>query len=185
MIEIATDAGLPRPGPDRLVLYVLGPGFGESQIVAFPDGRWMVVDGCVRAGLNRAGLNLPLSLLEHLGCRAVDLLVVTHPDLDHIRGVPQLIERFPPERVWMYPAARSLRNLIVRWTERAPAGRRHKLAALRDLHVNMGPRVRSTLPRGISTARGATVVRSPCSRLSTRGGASCPTRRASPSCAPV
>jgi beta-lactamase superfamily II metal-dependent hydrolase len=132
MIEIATDADLPRPEPDRLVLYVLGPGFGESQVIAFPDGRWMVVDGCVRAGLN-----LPLALLEHLGCRTVDLLVVTHPDLDHIRGVPQLIERFPPERVWLYPAARSLRNLIIRWAERVPAERRRKLAALRDLHLKV------------------------------------------------
>lgn len=129
MIEIATGTDLPRPGPDRLVLYLLGPGFGESQVIAFPDGRWMVVDGCTRAGLN-----LPLKLLEHLSCREVDLLVVTHPDLDHIRGLPALIDRFPPKLVWTYPAAMSLRNWIIRWTQHAPPGRRAKLEALRELH---------------------------------------------------
>lgn len=128
MIEVASSAELPHPGPDRLVLYVMGPGFGESQVVAFPDGRWMVVDGCTRAGLN-----LPLALLHTLGCPGIDLLVITHPDLDHIRGVPELIERFSPKLVWTYPAAASLRNNIIRWTRNAPKERRPKLEALRDL----------------------------------------------------
>lgn len=128
MIELESSVELPRPGPGKLVLYVMGPGFGESQVVAFPDGRWMVVDGCTRAGLN-----LPLMLLRTLGCPGIDLLVITHPDLDHIRGVPELIEQFSPKRVWMYPAAASLRNNIIRWTRNAPKERRPKLEALRDL----------------------------------------------------
>lgn len=129
MIELSTSAELPRPRPEQLVLYVLGPGFGESQVVAFPDGRWMVVDGCVRGGLN-----LTHALLDHLGCPGIDLLVITHPDLDHICGIPEIIQRFSPKRVWMYPAAKSLRNQIIRWTDHAPPELRKKLTALRDLH---------------------------------------------------
>ena len=42
-------AGLPGPQQDKLTLYIFGPGFGESQVAALPDGRWLVVDrqaGC-------------------------------------------------------------------------------------------------------------------------------------------
>jgi hypothetical protein len=132
MIRVEMCTALPRPGPDRLVLYLLGPGFGESQVVAFPDGRWMVVDGCVRGRIN-----MPLALLDHLGCTKVDLLAITHPDLDHIRGVPELIERFSPGLVWVYPGGRSLRNLLIRWTEGPPRAQNRRLVDLRKLHERL------------------------------------------------
>ncbi|WP_437916373.1 MBL fold metallo-hydrolase [Sorangium sp. So ce302] len=128
MISAESGADLPRPGSDRLVLYLLGPGFGESQVIAFPDGRWMVVDGCVRAGLN-----LPLALLRHLGCKErIDLLVITHPDLDHIRGIPDLVRAFPPAMIWQYPAWASLRDHLARWSRKGEAGKRE--GRLQQLH---------------------------------------------------
>ena len=54
------DADLPRPSAGRLYIYLLGPGVGESQVVVFPDGRVMVIDGqtmpdaVVRLHLGRA-----------------------------------------------------------------------------------------------------------------------------------
>jgi mRNA degradation ribonuclease J1/J2 len=129
LIELMTHADVPRPGSDRLVLYLLGPGFGESQIVAFPDGKWMVVDCGVRTRSNWSA-----RLLRHLGCQKIDLLVITHPDIDHIRGIPELIKQFSVERVWRYPSGRSLRDLLARWTEQETSKRKRRLAEVRDLH---------------------------------------------------
>lgn len=79
-------------------IYVLGPGVGESVVVRMPDGRTVVVDCCVDDGTN-----LPAALLDDLGVDHIDLLVLTHPDLDHVRGMADLVRRFRPARVWRYP----------------------------------------------------------------------------------
>jgi hypothetical protein len=101
-------AGLPAPVPGSLTLYVFGPGFGESQVVALPDGKWMVVDSC-----RHSGVNLPLELLRHLDVTAIDLLALTHPDLDHYRGLSELIASLPVRRLWRYPGFGTARDILV------------------------------------------------------------------------
>lgn len=114
-----TFEGLPAPGSGRLVLYTMGPGFGESQAVAFPDGRWLVVDSC-----RQHNVCLPKRLLEHFGATQVDLLVVTHPDLDHISGLDTLISSTDVQRAWRFPKAGQLRGLVARWSKQTPRNAR-------------------------------------------------------------
>jgi len=99
-----------------LDLYLLGPGVGESVVLVMPDKRVVVVDCCTRDGTN-----LPADLLHALGINKIDLLVVTHPDLDHIRGIEELVEKFTPGRVWRYPFGllRELLGSMGRLTTRA------------------------------------------------------------------
>lgn len=118
--EVAPKSLLPHPQEGDLTIYLLGPGFGESQVVVFPDGKVGVVDCCV--GEN--SLCLPSVVLDHIGKEEVDLLVVTHPDLDHIRGIATLIKEHPPRRVWRYPFAGNLRDLAAWWVRQDPADQR-------------------------------------------------------------
>lgn len=110
-----TAAPLPLPGVDELIVYLVGPGFGESQVVLLPGGLCIVVDSCMEGDEN-----LTLSLLKRLGVGRVDLLVVTHPDLDHIRGLPELINESRPRRVWRYPSG-TLRDLVAYWCRQDPS----------------------------------------------------------------
>jgi hypothetical protein len=96
-----------------LTVYLLGPGVGESAVLLMPDGRVVVVDSC-----ERAGTNWPALLLTRLGIEKIDLLVVTHPDLDHVKGLVELLEAFRPERVWRYPLA-LLREVLATLTRGA------------------------------------------------------------------
>jgi beta-lactamase superfamily II metal-dependent hydrolase len=82
-----------------LSLYLLGPGVGESIVLVMPDDRVVVVDSC-----ERAGTNIPARLLTELQIKQIDLLIVTHPDLDHVKGLTELLA-FSPARVWRYPFA--------------------------------------------------------------------------------
>jgi len=107
------------PAAGDLVLYTIGPGFGESQVVLLPDGRTLVVDVCVHNGCN-----LTVALLRALGRTKVDLLVVTHSDLDHIRGLPGLVSAFRPDRAWQFPGAGDLRALMAKWLRKQPGDRR-------------------------------------------------------------
>lgn len=103
---------------DAMTIYVIGPGYGESQVVVFPSGRCLVVDCCVSGGQN-----LTLQLLRTLRVRAVDLLVVTHPDLDHIRSLRTLVDAFRPVEAWRYPFG-LLRELVSHWCRLNPEDRR-------------------------------------------------------------
>jgi len=131
---------LPRPNPDEAVVYLLGPGVGESIVLALPDGRFVVIDVC-----RHSQTNLPLALLDHLGATTLELMVVTHPDLDHVRGVAEIINKKPPEELWRYPLEASIRDFLADW-----AGRRRLKSVEADLRA-MGAYLRS--PKGdVSTA---------------------------------
>lgn len=103
---------LPHRSGAEAMLYLLGPGVGESVVLALPDERFVVVDVC-----KQGTTNLPLSLLEHLGAPKLDLLVVTHPDLDHVRGLEEILQKRPPTELWRYPMEADVRAVISRWTK--------------------------------------------------------------------
>ena len=57
---------------DRLTLYLLGPGVGESVVAIMPDGRVIVVDSCVDGGVNlpaRVVHRPPIHWLNSLSAR--------------------------------------------------------------------------------------------------------------------
>jgi beta-lactamase superfamily II metal-dependent hydrolase len=77
------------PDRDEVEVSVFGGGYGEALCVHV-DGDWFLVDSCVNPETDApAGL----SYLETLGVdpAAVRLIVVTHWDDDHIKGVAQLV----------------------------------------------------------------------------------------------
>ena len=82
------------PAPDEVEVTVIGPGHGESVVVHLGSGEWMVVDSCVEteADSRRA---VPIKYLRALGVKvetAVRLIVATHWDDDHVRGIAEVVE---------------------------------------------------------------------------------------------
>ena len=79
------------PADDELEVSVFGPGFGESICVHAGDGEWYVVDSCMDAyGESPASL----TYLRGLNARpdeCVRLVVITHWDDDHIRGIAEVV----------------------------------------------------------------------------------------------
>ena len=140
-----------RAGWNGLSLYVLGPGVGECQVLLLPDGKVVVVDACMRDDRN-----LGVELLRALGVAGVDLFVVTHPDQDHVRGAAELLDAFPPGRVWMYPEHASLRTVLVRAKRHAAALKIPVTNALRDLthFAEALDRYHETAPRRVEAIRG-------------------------------
>jgi len=113
-------AGLPKQMSEHLVVYLFGPGVGESQVIAFPDKTCIVVDSC----LDENQRSYPSRLLDYLDKPKIALLVVTHPHVDHISGMGELVRKHRPERVWRYPGAASLRDLLTRVLSKDPSNTR-------------------------------------------------------------
>lgn len=63
---------------------------GDSTILISPDGKVMLLD----AGHPGAG-HLVVQALKDLGIEKIDYLVASHPHIDHIGGIPEVMEAFP------------------------------------------------------------------------------------------
>jgi competence protein ComEC len=86
-----------REGPPRLTFLAVGQG---DAIVWQDSGVTVMVDAGprTREGFD-AGERIVLPKLRKMGVRRLDLLLITHPDLDHIGGLPALAKRFPDAKV--------------------------------------------------------------------------------------
>lgn len=113
--ELDLFAGIPSPAHGYLIVYVFGPGVGECQVISLPDGKWMVVD-CCKLG----DVTLPLALLRHFGVSAIDLLVVTHPDRDHYRGLDELIGGVCVKHLWRYRGFQTRREALAELCAQQP-----------------------------------------------------------------
>ncbi len=81
------------PADDELEVTLLGPGRGESVVVHYGDGAWIVVDSCVRPD----GRPAVLAYLDSIGVlpTAVTHLVASHWHDDHIRGLGDVVAACP------------------------------------------------------------------------------------------
>ena len=75
----------PHLAADRLYLFVIGPGFGESIVIRVPPDQWVVVDSC-KPGERAAALEV----LGRYGgeCRCA---VLTHHHQDHYPGFSEVL----------------------------------------------------------------------------------------------
>ncbi len=82
--------------PDgKLHVYFLDVGQGDAILIQAPDGRQILVDGgpSPTALLNELGAVLPF------WDRSLDLVVLTHPDGDHITGLIPALDRYRVARI--------------------------------------------------------------------------------------
>jgi hypothetical protein len=79
-----------KMSPIEVVL--IGPGYGESILLNLGDGRWVVIDSCVRRGARNS------AALEYLADRGVHvqedviLVIASHWHDDHVRGLAELVK---------------------------------------------------------------------------------------------
>ncbi len=85
-----------RQMPPLRVVF-LDVGQGDSCVIQTPKGQVMVVDTGNRSltGQDDMGRRVVAPYLRSLGVQRIDLLLLTHPDSDHIGGAISLLEQFP------------------------------------------------------------------------------------------
>jgi competence protein ComEC len=88
---------------------------GESLLLRTPGGKIVLVD----AGLP-ASKKLLVKTLRKLGVSAIDLLILTHSDIDHLGGMRYLAGRFPVEHFWRpgFPLTRGRRKKLRKLTSK-------------------------------------------------------------------
>ncbi len=90
------------PG-DELRCTFLDVGHGGCTVLETPDGRTILYDAGSLSGPPRA-LQKIAPFLWQRGIRRIDDVILSHADLDHFNGLPDLLERFAIGRVIRTPS---------------------------------------------------------------------------------
>ena len=80
-----------RVSDDRLTVYVIDVGQGDAIAVETPRGHWMLIDAGPRTQVFDAGRARVIPLLRSQGARRLEVLIVSHPDMDHVGGAPAVV----------------------------------------------------------------------------------------------
>ena len=97
---------LPRRGAE-LAVTVLDVGHGTAVVIECPGGQTLVYDaGSSR--YSRVGASVIEPCLRGRGIGRIDVLILSHPDLDHYSGAGDLLDRFPVGCVVTTPHFRRL-----------------------------------------------------------------------------
>ncbi|MBD1223688.1 MBL fold metallo-hydrolase [Virgibacillus halodenitrificans] len=75
-------------------VHFIDVGQGDSILVQTPQNKNILIDG----GPPDAGERI-VSYLKKEGIKSIDLLVVTHPDVDHIGGLPHVMGQIPIKKI--------------------------------------------------------------------------------------
>lgn len=74
-------------------------GQGDAALVRLPRGKTLLIDGGPADGRFDCGARIIAPYLIREGIRRIDALVLTHPHLDHVGGLPAIMERFRVGRI--------------------------------------------------------------------------------------
>jgi competence protein ComEC len=89
----------PRLGPEGLEIHFLDVGQGDAVAIRTPGGRWVLVDAGPADARFDAGERRVVPFLRGEGARRVEVMVLTHPHLDHIGGARAVLDAFPVGQV--------------------------------------------------------------------------------------
>ncbi len=105
-----------RPGLIGMALYAVAPlvhglpgghsmlctlsvGQGDAAVLRTRRGHWMVFDGGSATRDWDAGKSILIPFLRRHGASRVDVVILSHPDLDHLGGLVSLLNNMPIGRL--------------------------------------------------------------------------------------
>jgi len=101
-----------RPADGELHVRVLSVGNGTATIIRFPNGRALAYD-CGTMPPYELYRSTLRPALGAEGIRRLDAAIVSHPDLDHFSGLPELASHVPIRAAWIPPDFLTARRPIV------------------------------------------------------------------------
>ncbi|HBY46059.1 MAG TPA: MBL fold metallo-hydrolase [Chloroflexi bacterium] len=132
-----TPATAPMAESGKLTFAVLDVGQGLCAAIVTPDGHAMVIDGG-RSG-DRVKQEVIPFLRQH-GVERLDYVVITHPDQDHIGGLPTLLDAIPVA-AWVDPVIPTTNQSYERALTMVADKGIKPIRARRGMDLDLGPGV--------------------------------------------
>jgi competence protein ComEC len=90
------------PAERELVCGFVSVGHGSAVVLELPDGQTWLYDAG-RLGSPRAAARSIEAYLRSRQISRIDALILSHADIDHYNAVPELLEKFPVETIYVSP----------------------------------------------------------------------------------
>lgn len=126
-----------RPGPLKVAFLDIGQG--DAILVETPTHKHLLLDGGPnKSVVTELGRNLPF------GARNIDVMIESHPDRDHIGGLPEVVSRY---RVGLFlePGVESENDIDDELHARLTAKKVPMLLARRGMVVDFGDGAKLTV----------------------------------------
>ena len=91
---------------DQLRVTFLDVGQGDAVVLELPDGRTVLIDGGATYERFDMGKGVVGPYLWSRGIRGLDMVLGTHPQLDHVGGLAWVLQHFPAQAYWGTGVAR-------------------------------------------------------------------------------
>jgi competence protein ComEC len=88
------------PDGDRFRVTFLDVGQGDSAVIELPDGQVVLIDGGATYERFDMGRAVVAPFLWNRGIHAIDQVIGTHPQLDHVGGLAWVVRHFTVKRYW-------------------------------------------------------------------------------------
>ncbi|MDO8471114.1 MAG: ComEC/Rec2 family competence protein [bacterium] len=125
-----------RQPSDKLSVYFLDVGQGDAIFIDSPThGRVLIDGGANRKVLSELGEILPFA------DKRIDVMMVTHPDKDHIGGLPEVVNRYEVG-MFLEPGVESENTIDDELEKRVEENNIPKLLARRGMVINFGDGVK-------------------------------------------
>jgi competence protein ComEC len=85
---------------DHFRVTFLDVGQGDSAVVELPDGQVVLIDGGAAYERFDMGRAVVAPFLWNRGIHAIDQIIGTHPQLDHVGGLAWVLRHFIVKRYW-------------------------------------------------------------------------------------
>jgi len=85
---------------DRFRVTFLDVGQGDSTVIELPDGQVVLIDGGATYERFDMGRGVVAPFLWNRGIHAIDQVIGTHPQLDHVGGLAWVVRHFGVKRYW-------------------------------------------------------------------------------------
>lgn len=128
-----------RVDRDTLRVYFLDVGQGDAILIDSPTNGRVLIDG----GKNRKVLS-ELGKILPFGDKRIDVVIATHPDSDHIGGLPEVVKRYKVGLI-MEPGVESDNKIDDELRERALDKKASMVLAKRGQVIDFGDGVRLTI----------------------------------------
>lgn len=127
--------------PDgRLHVAVLDVGQGDAILITTPDGRQILIDG----GPTPTDLTWRLGQEMPFWDHSLDVVINTHPDADHLAGLPPLLDRYRVGQI-LLPDVGSSSDLYREWEIQLAEAQLTPVIAQAGTELTLGQGITATL----------------------------------------
>lgn len=92
-----------RAPPPDLEAWFLPVGQGDATLLRTPSGHNLLVDAGGSPGASDPGREVVVPVIRALGIRGLDVVVLTHADIDHAGGLAAVLGALPVRELWLNP----------------------------------------------------------------------------------